>query len=199
MSSADVLQQGRGGPITREPEFGPREDWSAIWTPGVLDRTKVVSPESTVWEDTDLGRIRVMTSPRTEHARLFSVDAFEWAVDPGGSTGRHWKMADEVVYVKEGEGYSLHWEVQAEIAERYYAHIALEPTRHDFKKGDTLYVPQNTVVQHFAADGSPLLLLSAQNRLFKKLGYDRVHYLEAAPGYGGADAMAAPEPAGILD
>lgn len=179
-----LLQQGRGGPIDREAEFGPREDWSAIWTPGVLDRTKVVSPASTVWADTDLGRVRVMTSPRTQHARLFSVDAFEWAVEPGGSTGRYWKMADEVLYVKEGSGYSLHWEVQAEIAEKYYAHIALEPKRFDFGPGDTVYVPQNTVAQHFAADGTPLRLLSFQNRLFTHLGYDAVRVLEPASAPG---------------
>ena len=173
-----LLQQGRGGPIDREAEFGPREDWSAIWTPGVLDRTKKISPEDTVWEDTDLGRIRVMTSPQTDHARLFSVDAFEFEIEPGGHTGKHWKMADEVLYALDGDGYSLHWEVQAEIAERYYAHIALEPKRYDFKKGDTLYVPQNTVAQHFAADGTPVRLLSFQNRLFKHLGYDNVKVLE---------------------
>jgi quercetin dioxygenase-like cupin family protein len=181
-----LLQQGRGGPIDREADFGPREDWSAIWTPGVLDRTKRISPEDTVWEDTDLGRIRVMTSPRAEHARLFSVDAFELEVEPGGHSGRHWKMADEVLYVKEGEGYSLHWEVQAEIAERYYAHIALEPKRYEWKKGDTLYVPQNTVAQHFATDGTPVRLLSFQNRLFKHLGYDNVKVFEPASIVAGA-------------
>jgi hypothetical protein len=73
--------------------------------------------------------------------------------------------------------------VQAEIAEKYYARIAKEPTRHEVKKGDTLYVPQNTVVQHFAADGTPLRLLSAQNRVFKHLGYDKVHYFEDAPEF----------------
>ncbi|MDP9459217.1 MAG: hypothetical protein M3Q22_02855, partial [Actinomycetota bacterium] len=90
---------------------------------------------------------------------------------------------------------------QAEIAEKYHARIALEPTRHEIRKGDTLYIPQNTVVQHFAADGSPLFLLSAQNRLFKHFGYDKVHYFEPAPepAAAGADAMAAPEPAGILE
>jgi len=176
-----LLQQGRGGPVDRPDEFGEREDWSAIWTPGVLDRQKVISPSDTVWEDTDLGRIRVMTSPRTVHARLFSVDAFEWAVDAGSRTARYWKMADEVLYALEGDGYSLHWEVQAEIAEKYYARIATTPTRHDFRQGDTLYVPQNTVAQHFAADGTPLRLLSFQNRLFKHLGYDTVKVLELAP------------------
>jgi len=169
-----LLQQGRGGDIDRPDEFGPREDWSQIWTPGVLERRKVISVEDTVWEDTELGRVRVMTSPRTDHARLFSVDAFEWAIEAGGSTPRYWKMADEVLYALSGDGYSLHWEVQAEIADRYYAHIALEPSRHEFGQGDILYVPPNTVAQHFAADGTPLHLLSFQNRLFKHLGYDNV-------------------------
>src|SRR6266540_2135430 len=62
-----------------------------------------------------------------------------------------------------------------------HARIAKQPTRHQIKPGDTLYVPQNTVAQHFAADGAPLRLLSAQNRLFKLLGYDKVVYLEHAP------------------
>jgi mannose-6-phosphate isomerase-like protein (cupin superfamily) len=94
-------------------------------------------------------------------------------------------MADEVLYVLSGSGFSLHWEVEAEIAEKYYARIAREPTRHEIKPGDTLYVPQNTVAQHFSADGQPLRLLSAQNRLFKQLGYNNVAYLEAAPEYAG--------------
>jgi quercetin dioxygenase-like cupin family protein len=181
-----LIQQGRSGPIEREEEFGPREDWSAIWTPGVLDRKKVVKPADTTWEDTPLGRVRVLSSPQTDDVRVFSVDVFELEIPAGGSSGKHWKMADEVLYVLDGEGYSLHWEVEAEIAEKYYARVAKEPTRHEFKKGDTVYVPQNTVAQHFAADGTPARLLSAQNRVFKHLGYDTVHYLEPASGYAGA-------------
>jgi len=178
-----LIQQGRSGPVERPDEFGPREDWSAIWTDGVLDRKKVVSPADTVWENTRLGRIRVINSPERTDVRQFSVDVFELDIPAGGRSGKHWKMADEVLYVLDGEGYSLHWEVQAEIAEKYYARIAREPTRHQVKKGDTLYVPQNTVAQHFAADGTPLRLLSSQNRVFKHLGYDKIHYLEDAPEY----------------
>jgi hypothetical protein len=84
------------------------------------------------------------------------------------------------MYIKSGSGYSLHWEVQAEIAEKYYARVALEPKRYDFNKGDTLYIPQNTIAQHFASDGTPLRMISSQNRLFKHLGYDAVHYFEPA-------------------
>ena len=118
----------------------------------MLERKKVVTPEDTTWE-TDPARQRAghLLSPERTDLRQFSVDIFELSVPAGSRSGKHWKMADEVDYVLEGEGYSLHWEVQEEIAEKYYARIAKEPTRHEIKKGDTLYVPQNTVVQHFAA------------------------------------------------
>lgn len=189
-----LIQQGRSGPVENEDKYGPREDWSQIWTPGVKDRKKVVKPEHTSWETTPLGNVRVLSSPDRTDVRTFSVDAFELKIPEGSRSGKHWHMADEVLYVVSGGGYSLHWEVEAEIAEKYHARIAKEPTRHDLKAGDTLYVPQNTVVQHFAADGTPLLLLSGQNRLFKQLGYDKVHFFESAPEYDalhGAEAVAA--------
>jgi quercetin dioxygenase-like cupin family protein len=186
-----LLQQGRSGPVEDEEAFGPRVDWSQLWSDGVERRKKVVKPADTVWEDTPLGRVRVISSPSRTDVRNHSVDVFELEIPAGGRSGRRWHMADEVLYVRSGSGYSLHWEVQAEIADRYHARIAKQPTRHDIKQGDTLYVPQNTVAQHFAADGAPLRLLSAQNRLFKLLGYDKVVYLEDARSDGVQTAGAA--------
>jgi quercetin dioxygenase-like cupin family protein len=175
-----LIQQGRSGPVTDEDKFGPRQDWSQLWTPGVQQRRKVVKHADTKWEDTPLGRVRVMTSPATDDVRTFSTDVYELEIPAGGKSGRRWQMADEVFYVLSGSGYSLQWEVQAEIAEKYYARIALEPQRYEFSAGDTVYVPQNTVAQFFSADGQPLHLLSGQNRVFKQLGYDSVAYLDDA-------------------
>jgi quercetin dioxygenase-like cupin family protein len=175
-----MIQQGRSGPVENEEAFGPRTDWSQLWTDGAEQRKKVVKPADTVWEQTPLGRVRVLTSPRHTNVRNNSVDVMELEIPPGGRSGRRWHMADEVLYVRSGTGHSLHWEVEAEIDDRYYARIARQPSRHEIKPGDTLYVPQNTVAQHFSADGAPLRLLSCQNRLFKLLGYDKVVYLEPA-------------------
>jgi quercetin dioxygenase-like cupin family protein len=186
-----LIQQGRSGPINRPDEFGEREDWSRIWTPGVLDRKKVITSEDGVWETTPMGHMRVINSKEQTDQRQFSVDVYELTVPAGSRSGKYWKMADEIIYVLDGEGYSLHWEVEAEIAEKYYARVAKEPTRHEFKTGDTLYIPQNTIAAHFAADGSPLHLLSVQNRVFKHLGYDKVHYVEDAPEYAAASRSAA--------
>jgi quercetin dioxygenase-like cupin family protein len=183
-----LIQQGRSGPVADAARFGPREDWSQLWTPGVAQRRKVVRRQDTSWQDTPLGRVRVLSAPDRADQRTFSVDAFELEVAAGSRSGKRWQMADEVLYVLSGSGYSLHWEVQAEIAEKYYARIAAEPTRHEITAGDTLYIPQNTIAQHFAADGEPLLLLSGQNRIFKMLGYDNIVYLEDAPAAAAAAA-----------
>ncbi len=173
-----LVQQGNKSQIDDPSRFGERIEWGQIWTKGVLNRKKVVHSDDNLWQDSPMGRVKVLSSPEKSDLRDFSVDVFELEIPAGGRSGRRWHMADEILHVISGSGYSLHWEVGADIAEKYYARIANEPTRHDFKSGDTLYVPQNTVAQHFSSDGQPLHLLSAQNRIFKMLGYDNVVYLD---------------------
>ena len=186
-----LIQQGRSGPIERPEEFGERRTGRRSGRRACWGARRSSRAEDSVWETTPMGRTRVMNAKEMTGDRQFGVDVFELVVPAGSRSGKHWKMADEILYVLDGEGYSLHWEVQAEIAEKYYARIAKEPTRHEISKGDTLYVPQNTIAQHFAADGTPLHLLSAQNRVFKHLGYDNVHYFENAPEFESALAGSA--------
>jgi quercetin dioxygenase-like cupin family protein len=179
-----LIQQGRSGPVEDEERYGPREDWSLLRTPGVAERIKVIKPAQTTWRTTADGRVRRLSSKDRTDQRIFSVDVYEQEIDVRSRSAKHWHMADEVVYVISGQGYSLHWDVQAEIADRYYARIAKEPSRHDFKAGDTLYMPTNTIHQHFNASRTePLVLLSGQNRIFQYLGYENVHYLEHAPEF----------------
>lgn len=179
-----LVQQGTAGPLADEERYGPRQDWSAVWTPGVEGLSKVVKAAETRWEDTPDGRVRILSSPDRDDLRCFSVDVYQQQIPPGGRSSRHWHMADEVLYVMAGSGTSRQWQVEAEIAERYYARIATEPQVDRFRAGDTVYVPQNTVHQFVADEGEPLLLLSAQNRLFRHLGYDRVTVLEPATEAG---------------
>lgn len=177
-----LIQQGRSGKIAEEERFGPRQEWSRLWSPGWEKQKKVIKPSDTRWETTRDGRVRVILSPKRADARTHSLDLYQQEVAPGSRAGKHWHMADEAVYVISGKGYSLHWEVEAEIDDRYYARVAKDPTRWEFSAGDLLYVPQNTVHQHFSTGSEPLVFLSAQNRLFKHLGYDSVVHLEDAPG-----------------
>ncbi len=186
-----LWQQGRPAPFPDGDRYEARRDWSELWSPGWEDKKKVIRRADTTWETTRDGRVRVILSPDRTDARTHSLDVYQQEIAPGGRSGRHWHMADEAVYVLAGSGHSLHWEVEAEIADRYYARIAKEPTRWEFSAGDLLYVPQNTVHQHFSTGTGPLLLLSAQNRLFRHLGYDRVVHLEDAPEHRERGAAAA--------
>ena len=148
--------------------------------PGAAQKKKVVKKGDTRWEDTRDGRVRIISSPQKTEVRTNSVDVYQQEIPAAGKSAKHWHMADEAVYIMSGKGHSLHWDVEAEIAEKYYARIAEEPSRWDFAAGDLVYIPQNTVHQHVNDGDEPLLFLSAQNRLFKQLGYDSVVYLEDA-------------------
>lgn len=177
-----LIQQGKIGSFA-DPEgrYGPREDWSRIWTEDALGKKKIVTPDDERWQETELGRTRQLTGPGRDDVRCFSVDTYQQEIPPGGRSSRHWRMGDEVFYVMSGHGESLHWEVEAEIDERFHARIAKEPTRHEIRTGDILWVPQNTVRQHVNIEGDePLTLLATQNAVFRHLGYDRTHVFEAA-------------------
>lgn len=165
-----LTQQGRGStfPEGADPDFGPRQDWSRLWSPGVERLGKVVHAEDRPWEETPSGEIKWLARQGLD-VRLFGIDV--WLERPRPDGAAHWHMADEVYYVIEGSGHTLEWPVEAEIAERYYARVAREPRRHEWEAGDLVYVPQNTVHRH-APDAGGALLLGAQNRLFKLLGYD---------------------------
>src|SRR5579884_1092793 len=175
-----LTQQGRDTtvPEGEAAHFGPRQDWSRLWTPGVERLRKVVHAEEEPWQDTPDGRIKWLAR-RGMDVRLFGIDVWLEQLAPGPAP-RHWHMADELYYVLEGSGHTLEWQVEAEIAERYYARVALQPRRHEWSAGDVVYVPQNTVHQHVAGAGG-VLLLGAQNRLFRLLGYDATVYPDLEP------------------
>ena len=175
-----LIQQGRGGP--EDPQrFGAPRDWSALWTPGVEQKKKVVKPADAPWRDDPDGRVRVLSAPERTDVRAHSVDVSQHELRPGGRSDRYWHMADEATYVMSGRGHSLQWDVAAEIGEKYEARIANEPSRWDFTAGDLVYTPQNTVHQYVNDDpANPLVMLTAKNRVFTLLGYDNIVRLEEA-------------------
>ncbi len=183
-----LTQQGRGTTIPdgHEHDFGPRQDWSQLWSPGVQSKRKTVAGAGEPWRATPDGRIKWLAN-RNMDVRLFTVDVWLQEIAAGSSSSRHWHMADEIFYVLEGAGHTLEWQVEADIDDRYYARVAKQPRRSEWKAGDVVYVPQNTVHQLFAGPAGALLL-GTQNRIFQQAGYDSVVCLEEAPGWRAAAA-----------
>ena len=66
----------------------------------------------------------------------------------------------------------FHWTPQEEVK------------RYDWEAGDIIYVPPNTIHQHFNADADrPARLISTINRIFKHCGLNDLEQLEDAPEY----------------
>lgn len=179
-----LWQQGKiGTKPADESLYEPPMEWLAARPEGDELIPKVLKPEGTPWQWTPFGYMRKIAGEGVP-IRIKGVDAYLHEIPTGSRSGRRWQMADEAVHVLEGEGYDLHWDVEAEITDQYYARIAKKPTRWEWKKGDVIWVPQNTVVQRFNASSSePVKLVASANRMFQHLGYSRVTYFENAPEY----------------
>lgn len=148
-------------------------------------RMKIVKPADMPWEDSPQGRLKHVCNAEMP-VRVNSVDAYLQEIPPGSRSGRHRHMADEILYVLEGHGYDLHWDVELALEDEYEWKVAAEPSRWDWEEGDLVWIPPNTVHQHFNADPShPARFISAQNRMFKHMGYDDVEQLEPAPEWRG--------------
>jgi hypothetical protein len=56
--------------------------------------------------------------------------------------------------------------------------------RFEWEAGDVIYVPPNTIHQHFNADPHrPARLISAINRIYKQCGLNDLEQIEDAPEY----------------
>jgi quercetin dioxygenase-like cupin family protein len=178
-----LVQQGALEPWTSgDDRFGPREDWSVLWSEDSPGRKKVVKPDDGEYELTLDGYVRTVASNERDDVRCYSVDLFEQEIPAGSRSSKHWHMADEYVYVLSGTGRTRQWDVAHELEDRYYARISKEPVVAEFQAGDSVYVPINTIhLFENTSETEPLRFISAHNRLIKQLGYDRTHVVESAP------------------
>jgi len=66
--------------------------------------------------------------------------------------GQHRHLAEECLYVLEGRGYDLHQDCDLEVKVKYEWVPQAEVKRYDWEAGDVIYIPPNTIHQHFNAD-----------------------------------------------
>ncbi len=180
-----LQQQGPLGTASSpsDDRWGPPVELSIIRAPEDLGLKKVIKPTDTPWQITPHGRIRLLADASVP-LRVKAIDVHLQEIPASSRSGKQWQMYDEVFYVLEGRGYDLHWEVEVEITDKYYARIAKEPSRWEWQTGDMVYIPHNTIHQHFNADlANPARLICGTNRIYKMIGYSRVEQLENAPEY----------------
>lgn len=146
-------------------------------------RKKVVTPEDMPWEMSRQGLLKHLMNEGM-NTRMESVDAYMLIIPPGSRSGKHRHLAEECLYVLEGRGYDLHQDCDVEITDTYHWKAQDEVKRYDWEAGDVIYIPPNTIHQHWNADPErPLRLISAINRIYRKFGLNDVEQIEDAPEY----------------
>ena len=95
------------------------------------------------------------------NTRMETVDAYMQIIPPGSRSGKHRHLAEECLYVLEGRGYDLHQDCDVEITDTYHWKPQDEVKRYEWEAGDVIYIPPNTIHQHFNADPDrPVRLIS---------------------------------------
>jgi quercetin dioxygenase-like cupin family protein len=146
-------------------------------------RKKIVRPSEMPWEMSRQGILKHLLNEQM-NTRMESVDAYMLLIPPGSRSGKHRHLAEECLYVVEGRGYDQHQDCDVEITDTYHWIVQDEVKRYDWEAGDVIYIPPNTVHQHFNADPErPVRLISAINRIYQKFGLNDIEQLEDAPEY----------------
>jgi uncharacterized RmlC-like cupin family protein len=146
-------------------------------------RRKVLHPADMPWEMSRQGLLKHLLNAELD-TRMETVDAYMQIIPPGSRSGRHRHLAEECLYVLEGVGYDLHQDCDVEITDTYHWRPQDHVQRFDWEAGDVIYVPPNTIHQHWNADPErPARLISATNRVYRYCGLDDLEQLEDAPEY----------------
>jgi len=146
-------------------------------------RKKVVHPEDMPWEMARQGLLKHLLNEQM-NTRMETVDAYMQVIPPGSRSGKHRHLAEECLYVLEGRGYDLHQDCDVEITDTYHWKPQDEVKRYEWEAGDVIYIPPNTIHQHFNADPErPARLVSVINRIYKQCGLNDLEQLEDAPEY----------------
>ena len=146
-------------------------------------RKKIVRPEEMPWEMSRQGLLKHLMNEQM-NTRIETVDAYMQIIPPGSRSGKHRHLAEECVYVLEGKGYDLHQDCDVEITDVFAWKINPEVKRFEWEAGDYIYIPPNTVHQHFNADPkNPVRLISSTARIFRQMGLNTLDQMEDAPEY----------------
>jgi quercetin dioxygenase-like cupin family protein len=155
-------------------------------------RKKVLHPEDMPWELSRHGLLKHLMNEGM-NTRMETVDAYMLIIPPGSRSGKHRQLAEECLYVVEGRGYDLHQDCDVEITDTYHWKPQDEVKRYEWEAGDVIYIPPNTIQQHFNADPDrPVRLISVINRIYKACGLNDLEQLVNAPVYV-ADTVVTPE------
>ena len=156
-------------------------------------RKKIVKPHEFPWENSPHGLLKHLVNEEMD-TRCETVDAYMQIIPPGSRSGKHRQLAEQAVYVVEGRGYDLHVDCDlAIVGDEKYSWVPQDLTRRfEWEAGDVVYIPPNTISQHFNADpGNVARIIVITNRIYKQCGLNDLEQIENAPEYNPSEKLTA--------
>jgi gentisate 1,2-dioxygenase len=152
-------------------------------------KLNVVAAEDMPWEKSADGLIKHLVHHKLD-TREMCVEAYMQFLKGGEKSGKHRHMWEEIIFVVEGSGYDLHWDMKFDCLDAFQWEWAPEPKAYGWKRGDYIYVPPFTIHQHIANDKEDVRLIVMSNRIVKEMGFDWFEQVEAAAGFANAQESA---------
>ena len=140
----------------------------------------VVKAEDMPFENSPDGLIKHLVHEKM-NTREMCVDAYMQFIKPGSRTGKHRHMWEEVVFVAEGSGYDLHWDIKFDCDVAYKWDWESEPRRFEWTRGDFIYIPPFSIHQHFNTAAGEARLIVISNRIVKSMGFNWLDQIENSP------------------
>lgn len=157
------------------------------------ERRKVIKAADLPWENSRHGLLKHIVN-ESMNTRAETVDAYMQIIPPGSRSGKHRQLAEQAFYVVEGRGYDIHVDCDLQIpdGEKYLWVPQQHEQRFEWEAGDVVYVPPNTISQHFNADRAcPARIVVITNRIYKQCGLGDLEQLEDAPEYDPSEQLTA--------
>ena len=125
--------------------------------------------DSVPWEYTRQGKLKYLIHPWADNCCLKTLDVYVQELPPGGASGKHRQVAEEILFILEGKGYDIH-----------------DGVRYDWEKDDLVCIPLMTANQHFNADPEkPAKFVGVTTRWYYYINQGGIQQLEDAPDYRG--------------
>jgi gentisate 1,2-dioxygenase len=140
----------------------------------------VISAEDMPFEKSADGLIKHLVHKQMQ-TRECCVEAYMQFLKAGEHSGKHRHMWEEIIFVVEGSGYDLHWDMKFDCLDAFKWEWADESKKFEWKRGDYIYIPPFTIHQHVATEEARLIVMS--NRIVKEMGFDWFDQVENAPGF----------------
>ena len=147
------------------------------------ERRNVVKASEMPFERSPDGLIKHIVNEQM-NTKECCVDIYMQFLPPGGASGKHRHLSEEVFFVVEGAGYDLHWDVRFNCEDEFEWTWDTEPKRFDWSAGDFVYIPPYCIHQHFNGDpATEARIIVINSRLLKPMGFDWFEQIEPAEGY----------------